>query len=240
MPTFDPGFDVAAMRANNRVISGVDPDLPAYAAGLRDGMVFVRQQSGQVGDPEQQLVLVVREGEQERTISYFPRGRGTYALQRLEIDQAMEGDQFEQCRAVLGGASARSETHAAALRSPRMGKTRHHHHSAQSRQSRSAQPHRQWLWLNHSKRQTGLRVRSATCVRLGHGDRLRFQRPGARADLQRQHRCRRRRTSASKSPCPALLGKSRRQDRRQTETAGDFAARKEVAGNLNTRISVAA
>jgi predicted metalloprotease with PDZ domain len=103
MPVFDPGFDVAAMRTNDGVISGVDPGMPAYAAGLRDGMVFLRQQSGHVGDAEQQLVLVVRDGEQERTISYFPRGRGAYALQRLEIDPALEGERLAQCRAVLGG-----------------------------------------------------------------------------------------------------------------------------------------
>lgn len=104
MPNFDAGFNIAAMRANNRVISGVDPGLPAYAAGLRNGMVFVRQQSGHVGDAEQRLVLVVRDGEQERTISYMPRGRGTYALQRLEIDPALEGERLAQCRIVLGGA----------------------------------------------------------------------------------------------------------------------------------------
>jgi predicted metalloprotease with PDZ domain len=104
MPIFDPGFDVAAMRANDRVISGVDPGLPAYAAGLRDGMVFVRQQSGHVGDPEQQLILVVRDGDQERTIGYFPHGRGAYELQRLEIDPGLEGERLAQCRAVLGGA----------------------------------------------------------------------------------------------------------------------------------------
>jgi predicted metalloprotease with PDZ domain len=100
---FDAGFDIPAMRANNRVIRGVDPGLPAYAAGLRDGMVFVRQQSGHVGDAEQQLVLVVRDGDQERTISYFPRGRDTYALQRLEIDPTLEGERLAQCRATLGG-----------------------------------------------------------------------------------------------------------------------------------------
>ena len=105
MPVFDAGFDAAAMRANNRVISGVDPDLPAYAAGLRDGMVFVRQQSGHVGDAEQELVLVVRDGDQERTISYYPRGRGAYALQRFEIDEPLEGERYAQCRAVLGGAN---------------------------------------------------------------------------------------------------------------------------------------
>lgn len=102
-PVFDAGFDVGALRANRGVISGVDADLPAYAAGLRDGMVFVRQQSGNIGEVDQPLVLVVREGEQERTISYLPRGRATYWVQRLEIDPDLNPESFQQCRAVLGG-----------------------------------------------------------------------------------------------------------------------------------------
>lgn len=102
-PVFDAGFDVEALRANRGVISGVDSNLPAYAAGLRDGMVFVRQQAGNIGNADEPLVLVVRDGEQERTISYLPRGRASYAMQRLEIDPDLNPETFQQCRAVLGG-----------------------------------------------------------------------------------------------------------------------------------------
>lgn len=100
---FDPGFDADAMRANDGLISGVDPNLPAYAAGLRDGMAFVRHEAGRVGDSTREFVLVVRDGEEERIISYFPRSRALYLTQRLEIDPALDAASFEQCRAALGG-----------------------------------------------------------------------------------------------------------------------------------------
>ncbi len=102
-PVFDPGFDVAGMRANDGAISGVEPGSPAHEAGLRDGMIFLRHQSGRVGDVAQELVLVVRDGERERTISYYPRGRETYTLQRFDIDAPLEAALEAQCRAVLGG-----------------------------------------------------------------------------------------------------------------------------------------
>lgn len=103
VPAFDRGFDIEATQAASGVISGVDPDLPAYAAGMRNGMVLVRREAGRIGDAEQLLTYIVREGDQERAISYYPRGRGTFTLQRLEIDAAFEGESLAQCRAVLGG-----------------------------------------------------------------------------------------------------------------------------------------
>jgi predicted metalloprotease with PDZ domain len=101
---FERGFDVAALQASDGVFSGVDPESPAYAAGLRDGMVFVRRESGRIGDSEQPLTYVVRDGEQERTVSYYPRGSDTYMRQRLDLDEPLEGERYAQCRAVLGGA----------------------------------------------------------------------------------------------------------------------------------------
>lgn len=101
---FDRGFDAAALQANNGVFSGVDRQSAAHAAGLRDGMVFVSRESGRIGDSEHLLSYVVRDGEQERTISYYPRGRATYVRQRFELDEPLEGERYAQCRAVLGGA----------------------------------------------------------------------------------------------------------------------------------------
>lgn len=103
---FDRGFDVAALQTNNNVISGVDRQSPAYAAGLRDGMVLIRREGGRIGDSEQLLTYIVRDGEQERTISYYPRGHGTLVTQRLEIDPSLDGERLAQCRAVIGGGEA--------------------------------------------------------------------------------------------------------------------------------------
>jgi predicted metalloprotease with PDZ domain len=76
-PNFDRGFDVAATQAHNGVIAGVDPASPAYAAGMRDGMVLVRREAGEIGNAELEIAYLVREGEAERIIRYMPRGAQT-------------------------------------------------------------------------------------------------------------------------------------------------------------------
>lgn len=105
VPTFHRGFNIEATEANNRVITGVDPGSPAYAAGLRDGMVLLRRDHGVIGDAEQELAYVVLDGQTERTIAYLPRGRGTFMQQQLEIEGPLEGERYAQCRAVLAGAN---------------------------------------------------------------------------------------------------------------------------------------
>ncbi|HRO05022.1 MAG TPA: hypothetical protein PLS69_15585, partial [Terricaulis sp.] len=65
---FHRGFDIEATSANNNTITGLDPASPAYAAGLREGMVILRREAGVIGDAEQELVYVLRDGETERTI----------------------------------------------------------------------------------------------------------------------------------------------------------------------------
>jgi predicted metalloprotease with PDZ domain len=103
-PVFHRGFDIEATQANDNVIAGVDPGLPAYAAGLRDGMVLVRRNGGEIGDAEQEIAYIVRDGEEERTFRYMPSGRGTFTLQQLVLDGELEGERLAQCVAVLGGA----------------------------------------------------------------------------------------------------------------------------------------
>ncbi len=103
-PVFSRGFDIGATVANHNIISGVDPTLPAYAAGLRDGMVLVRRDHGAVGDSEQEIAYVVRDGETERTIAYMPQGRGRYTRQQLALDATLAGASLLRCRALLAGA----------------------------------------------------------------------------------------------------------------------------------------
>ncbi len=99
---FHRGFDIDRTEANHGLITGVDPALPAYAAGMRDGMELIRRQSGLIGDAEQEITYVVRDDGQERAITYLPRGHGVISLQRLEIDEPPESN--VECRAVLAGA----------------------------------------------------------------------------------------------------------------------------------------
>ncbi len=102
-PVFSRGFDIEATQAHNNVISGVDPALPAYAAGLRDGMVLIRRDHGAIGDAEQEIAYIVLDGQTQRTIAYMPAGHGSYTLQRLVIDAHLAGDDLGRCRAVLAG-----------------------------------------------------------------------------------------------------------------------------------------
>ncbi|MBL8542413.1 MAG: hypothetical protein JNJ63_01255 [Hyphomonadaceae bacterium] len=101
---FHRGFDIAATQANNNVISGVDPALPAYEAGLRNGMVLVRRAAGEIGNAELEIAYVVRDGEAERTIRYMPRGHGQLQQQRLVLAEDLAGETLAQCVRVLGGA----------------------------------------------------------------------------------------------------------------------------------------
>lgn len=104
VPEFNRGFDITATTANNNVISGVDPALPAYAAGLRNGMVLVRRDAGTIGNSEQEIAYVVRDGKNERTIRYMPRGRGRITLQQLMLDGDLVGDKLAQCERTISGA----------------------------------------------------------------------------------------------------------------------------------------
>ncbi|MBL8546508.1 MAG: hypothetical protein JNL81_08585 [Hyphomonadaceae bacterium] len=102
-PTFHRGFDIDATQANNDIIAGVDPGLPAYAAGIRDGMTLVRRDAGEIGNAELEIAYVVRDGASERTIRYMPRGHGTFTQQRLALAEDLEGERLAQCLRVIGG-----------------------------------------------------------------------------------------------------------------------------------------
>lgn len=102
-PVFHRGFDIEATQANNNVIAGVDPGLPAYAAGLRNGMVLIRRDGGEIGNAEMEIVYIVRDGDTERTFRYMPRGRGTFTTQRLELAQDLTGDRLTQCMRAIAG-----------------------------------------------------------------------------------------------------------------------------------------
>ena len=102
-PRFHRGFDIERTSANNNIVTGLDPASPAYAAGLRDGMQILRRPRGEVGNAEVEFEYVVRDGETERTIAFYPRGEGTFTLQTFELASDLEGERLARCRAVLAG-----------------------------------------------------------------------------------------------------------------------------------------
>lgn len=83
VPTFDPGFDPeASARAHS--FQGVDPDGPAYAAGLRNGMVRVARLKS---DPDSRVPLEyrVRDDRSERVLRWLPTGKRKIEVQEVRL-----------------------------------------------------------------------------------------------------------------------------------------------------------
>jgi predicted metalloprotease with PDZ domain len=101
---FTRGYDSEATRRGDGVITGVDREGPAYAAGLRDGMKLVRREAGKIGDSSALLAYRITEDGAERVISYMPEGKSQFEAQRIELTAS--GPEAEAaCRTRLGGAS---------------------------------------------------------------------------------------------------------------------------------------
>lgn len=101
---FDRGYDAAATRLADGIIAGVDPDGPAYSAGMRDGMRLIRREEGKIGDSTVELAYRVSDESGERILRYLPLGKEEFEVQRLEITAAGP-EQESRCRARLGGAA---------------------------------------------------------------------------------------------------------------------------------------
>lgn len=82
-PEFHRGFDVDATEKAGRILTGVDPESPAYAAGMRNGMQLIRREAGRVGDSSVEIVYRVKEGDAERVIRYLPQGKAQVTFQRV-------------------------------------------------------------------------------------------------------------------------------------------------------------
>ena len=71
IPVFELGFNFDKF-AKERVVSGVNPDTAAYAAGLRNGQLREGGVSISLGDTSREVVLTVKDGEEVKSIKYFP------------------------------------------------------------------------------------------------------------------------------------------------------------------------
>jgi hypothetical protein len=65
------------------ILAGVDPETPAYAAGMRDGMRLIRREAGALNDSSVEIAYRVKDGDGERVIRYMPRGKTQVKLQRV-------------------------------------------------------------------------------------------------------------------------------------------------------------
>lgn len=100
---FHRGYDAAATREAGGIVTGVVPDGPAYAAGLRDGMRLIRREAGKVSDSTVEMAYLVSDGTGEKVIRFLPEGKAEFDVQHLEVT-ATGPEQEERCRARLGGA----------------------------------------------------------------------------------------------------------------------------------------
>jgi predicted metalloprotease with PDZ domain len=100
-PVFARGFHTAA--THDGVIQNVDPNGPAFAAGLRNGMRIIRREAGRPGDPNAPLTYRVDDHGVERVISYLPVGRSHATLQQIVLAKDMTPEKTARCTRVLAG-----------------------------------------------------------------------------------------------------------------------------------------
>jgi predicted metalloprotease with PDZ domain len=101
-PIFDAGFDLAATR-KTRIVSGVVPGGPAYAAGLRDGMAYLGRDGGRDGDGSVEAGYAVNDGATKRVIRYMPRGDGTVSVQRVTMPKDLTPEARAACMKAVAG-----------------------------------------------------------------------------------------------------------------------------------------
>jgi predicted metalloprotease with PDZ domain len=100
---FEPGFDRDKSAATG-FITGVDPDGPAYAAGLRDGMKRIKRMSGRDGDSRVALAYTVVDSKgQEQVISWFPAGKARRPLQQVMLTPGLSDKQRAACARSVSG-----------------------------------------------------------------------------------------------------------------------------------------
>ncbi|MBI1211010.1 MAG: hypothetical protein GC190_06070 [Alphaproteobacteria bacterium] len=85
LPAFTRGFDAEKTAAAGGVVTGTDPDGPAYAAGIRDGMKILKREAGKIGDSRVELVYRVDDHGTERLIRYKPEGKERVTLQEIQL-----------------------------------------------------------------------------------------------------------------------------------------------------------
>lgn len=101
-PAYDLGFDSDAS-AKSGVITGVKPDGPAYAAGLRDGMKRLGRQGGKVGDSAVEVAYIVSDGGEPRTLRFKPEGKTMLNFQRVTMLKDLTPEARTACMKAVAG-----------------------------------------------------------------------------------------------------------------------------------------
>jgi predicted metalloprotease with PDZ domain len=93
--TFDLGFDLATSRAEGAV-TGVEPDGPAFRAGLRNGQGLAGRVSVHKNEPEKLVIVTIGTNDGPRTIEYYPRSAATTVTQ-YHLDEQAYRDRPDTC-----------------------------------------------------------------------------------------------------------------------------------------------
>lgn len=100
---FDRGFDGRKTIANNNIVTGVDPNGPAFAAGLRDGMRILKLDLSEGRDSRVKLTYRVHADGVTREISYLPAGKRKVSLQELKLKPMSDEAARKSCAARFAG-----------------------------------------------------------------------------------------------------------------------------------------
>lgn len=103
VPAFERGWDADATGKADNVFVGVDPASNAYAAGLRNGMKFLRRISGEPGNSAVDYVLEVQDGAIKRNVTFRPAGKKSIRTQQVALDPARFAAEPDKCKAALAG-----------------------------------------------------------------------------------------------------------------------------------------
>jgi predicted metalloprotease with PDZ domain len=101
-PLYSPGY-TAEDRPEGRFFATVDAGSPAWAAGLRPGMRYVRRESFRPGDSTVPIVMRVADADGERVLQWLPQGRERVRFQRLELRAFAAEAERGACRSTLAG-----------------------------------------------------------------------------------------------------------------------------------------
>jgi len=94
-PAFDYGFDVNAT-LKTKTITGLRPDSPAYAAGLREGMAW-KHLNATPGDSRRPVTLSVEDRGGERLVTYRPASATLVTGQDVAAPQDLNAAQAAAC-----------------------------------------------------------------------------------------------------------------------------------------------
>jgi predicted metalloprotease with PDZ domain len=100
---FHRGFDIEATQANNRIITGVIVNGPAWKAGLRDGMKLIARSAGEIGDSTAEIAYDVEDNGKTTTLRWLPEGEGIEQFRALQLKQNMRTSEAKACIQLLGG-----------------------------------------------------------------------------------------------------------------------------------------